>query len=306
MSVLYIGAYAWSIAAKDDSFKSESRCEATSVSHLTIEVSNVPCSLCTARTDSGRTAYGAISYGGSISVLYVGAYAYSNCFAVKSDSRTGATTVVEAGISVSDSPCFNCSAITTTTLYTFGAHSFGGSMSVLYIGAYAYSYSNEGRSSIQTSTCGSTSASVLSISVANSSCVYCVAQTYSGYASFGANSYGGSISAVYIGAMVYMHTIGGFKTEGRATYNDTHTHNLALSMNASEFHHVAALSRTSAGANVVIAFSLMFPLQMLCSAAAALMFAYNCCLFAAPFVTFQLLFCAISVMRYRFMVAPLV
>jgi hypothetical protein len=52
----------------------------TSASLVSVSVSNTPCSNCSALTTSGFFSNQANAYGGSISVVQVGAYAWSTAF----------------------------------------------------------------------------------------------------------------------------------------------------------------------------------------------------------------------------------
>ncbi len=139
MSVVYVGAYAWSYS----SAASSSACGSTTASGVTVSVSNAPSFNCSAvTTTSLGLSFGANSYGGSMSVVYVGAYAWSYSSAASSSSACGLTTAIGVSVSVSNAPSFNCSAVTTTNSASYGANSYGGSMSVVYVGAYAWSYSS--------------------------------------------------------------------------------------------------------------------------------------------------------------------
>jgi hypothetical protein len=95
MSVLYVGAYAWSLSFAASS-SSSSKCEATSASGVSVHVSDSACSNCRALSTSGRDSFGANSYGGSMSVLYIGAASASSfaaacakrdCFSAFRDAR---------------------------------------------------------------------------------------------------------------------------------------------------------------------------------------------------------------------------
>ena len=73
MSALYVGSYSWSRSSTDSS---SSKCEATSVSGVSVQVSDSGCSNCSAVSSSLGTSFGANSYGGAMSALYVGSYSY--------------------------------------------------------------------------------------------------------------------------------------------------------------------------------------------------------------------------------------
>ncbi len=206
MSVLYVGAYAWSFS-DDASSSSSSRCGETSASGVSVQVNNSACRNCSASSiNRGASTFGVNSYGGSMSVLYVGAYSWSFSMAASSSSssRCEATSASGLSVQVNNSACRNCSASSINRgASTFGANSYGGSMSVLYVGAYAWSFSN-GESSITSSSCEATHASGVSVQVSKSVCWNCIASSISedgtSLSTFGVNSYGGSMSVLYVGA----------------------------------------------------------------------------------------------------------
>jgi hypothetical protein len=76
-----------------------------------------------------------------MSVLYVGAYAWSRSQVAASSSTCGATNVRGVSVHVSSLGCSNCRALTTSGSDSLGANSYGGSISASYIGAYSYSFS---------------------------------------------------------------------------------------------------------------------------------------------------------------------
>jgi hypothetical protein len=199
MSVLYIGAYAISYCY---SYQNDSRSvsNGTAVSKVSVSVSNTSCSNCVAAACSLRDFDGVNSYGGSMSVLYIGAYAFSYSFQTNSRSASEATTVSGVSVSVSNASCSNCTAATSSKRDSDGANSYGGSMSVLYIGAYAWSFSDKADSS---SASAATNVSGVSVSVSNAGCSNCTAATSSQGVSLGTNSYGGSMSVLYIGAYAW-------------------------------------------------------------------------------------------------------
>ena len=105
-------------------------------------------------------------YGGSIS-SYLGGYAFSYSGSGSSSSTSGATTARGVNVSISNVNTSDCSA--TSTGFS-GANSYGGSMSVVYIGAYTWSYAQQGQpfpSSAQSS-CGTTNVSGLLVSISSS------------------------------------------------------------------------------------------------------------------------------------------
>jgi hypothetical protein len=194
----HVGAYAWSYCAAASS-NSSSTCGATSASGVSVSVSDAPCSNCSALTSSGVSSRQASAYGGSIS-FHVGAYAWSRSSATKSSSSSTceATSASGVSVSVSDAPCYNCSALITSNRGSNQANAYGGSMSTMYIGANAWSFSIAD-SSPSSSVCGATSASGVSVSVSDAPCFNCSALTTSGD-SYQANAYGGSMSVVHVGA----------------------------------------------------------------------------------------------------------
>jgi hypothetical protein len=203
ISVLYVGAYSWSFSGHASS---SSTCLATFGSGISVHVSSSGCSNCSALTTSGEDSRGANSYGGSMSVLYVGVYSRSWSQVASSSSTCGATFASGVSVHVSSSGCLNCSALTNSMRSSLGANSYGGSMSVLYVGAYSWSMSVDGASS--SSTCGVTSARIVSIHVSDVECSNCKALATRRRTSFGSNSYGGSISASHIGAYSYTFSNG--------------------------------------------------------------------------------------------------
>ena len=244
MSVVYVGAYAWSY---NDAGSSSSVCGTTTASGVSVSVSNAPSSSCSAVTNANisgpglqEKSFGMNSYGGSMSVVYVGAYAWSLSGAISS-SVCGSTTAIGMSVSVSNAPSFSCSAVTTTIGGgSFGANAYGGSMSVVYVGAYAWSISFRASSS---STCGSTSASGVSVSVSNSPSSSCSAVTSSNaFGSYGANTYGGSMSVVYIGAYAWSVSAGSSLVTSHSHCDSTLTVGLSLLIKNSTFCDSSAIS----------------------------------------------------------------
>jgi hypothetical protein len=217
MSVVYIGANAWSFTAADSS-PSNSTCGATSASEVSVSVSDAPCYNCSASTTSGRNSDQANAYGGSMSVMYIGANAWSLSAADSSPSNStcGATSASGVSVRVSDAPCYNCSALTTSSVRnSYQANAYGGSMSVVYIGANLWSLSvSKAASSPSSSTCGATSASGVSVNISDAPCSNCRALTSSGFDSFQANAYGGSMSVVHVGAHAWSYSDAGISRSG--------------------------------------------------------------------------------------------
>jgi hypothetical protein len=238
MSVLYVGAYAWSYSFQ----VSNSSSGYTSISGVSVSVSNAGCSNCTAATSSQRkSSLGANSYGGSMSVLYIGAYAWSYSVKANSSSSSGYTSISGVSVSVSNAGCFNCLAATSSQGEPFGANSYGGSMSVLYVGAYAWSFSSEEASSSSSS--GYTSISGVSVSVSNAGCFNCTAATSSQANSNGANSYGGTMSVLYVGAYGYSFSGGSAGESSRSVCDFTRVIGLNISVQTSDIRLSRASSR---------------------------------------------------------------
>ena len=168
MSALYVGSYSLSFSS---TATSSSRCEATSVSGVSVQVSDSGCSNCSAVSSSLGTSYGANSYGGAMSVLYVGAYSFSRSFDGSSISECEATSVSGVSVLVSDSCCSNCSAVSSSKKFSSGANSYGGAMSVLYVGAYSFSGApgNDDPDMYSKSFVATTQVDLLSIAIKNSS-----------------------------------------------------------------------------------------------------------------------------------------
>ncbi len=260
MSVLYIGAYAWSLSnGQFVSFriKSGSTCGATHASELSVHVSDSSCSNCSALSSSGSQSNGANSYGGSMSIIYIGAYAWSlsNVQGIpdtSSSSECGATHASELSVHVSDSSCSNCSALSSSGSRSYGANSYGGSMSIIYIGAYAWS-SSIGQGIPSNSTCGATHASGLSVHVSDSSCSNCSALSSSGSQSNGANSYGGSMSIIYIGAYAWSSSIG----QGNpsiSTCGATHASGLSVHLRDSSCSNCGSLSTSGSSSHGAVSY----------------------------------------------------
>ncbi len=134
----HVGAYAWSYSSFGDS---SSTCGSTVASGLRVHVQNTTSVDSRASTtSSGDGSYGANSYGGSMSVLHVGAYSWSICLNANSYSKCGATTASDVSVHVNGSGCSNCSANSTSQIDSNGANSYGGAFSAAFIGAYSYSY----------------------------------------------------------------------------------------------------------------------------------------------------------------------
>jgi len=117
------------------------------------------CSVNSAVNGSGN------AYGGSFS-LYLGGYAWSLTKDGPISSKSGSTTASGVRVSISDVNSSNCSASTTGS--PEGANAYGGSMSVVYIGAYARSRCDIYATSHSLSECGKTDVSDLVLSMSSS------------------------------------------------------------------------------------------------------------------------------------------
>ena len=114
-------------------------------------------------------------------------------------------------------------------------------MSVLYIGAYAWSVSVAASSS-SSSSCEATTASGVSVQVSDSACWNCSALTTSGDRSSDTNSYGGSISACYIGAFSYSSALGDGRVSSRSVVGATRVHNLLITFRNATMADTEAVS----------------------------------------------------------------
>jgi len=223
---LYLGGYAWSVSLSSSS-SSSSTSGSTTASGVSVSISNVNSSGCSATTTG---LYGGNSYGGSLS-LYLGGYAwsFSGGGGSSSSSTSGLTTASGVSVSISNVNSSGCSATTA------GGNSYGGSFS-LYLGGYAWSHSG---SSSSRSTSGLTTASGVSVSISNVNSSGCSATTKG---SDGGNSYGGSMSVVYIGAYAWSSTYG--SSLSSSSCGATNVTGLVVSISSSTFADSSAASRT--------------------------------------------------------------
>jgi hypothetical protein len=120
MSAVGIGAYSWSYSGTgSSSSSSNSTSGATSASGVSVSVSNAPCSNCIASVSINgySTSYGAISHGGSMSAVYIGAYSWSYSvggFDLHSFSSCGRTGVGGLFVSITTSSINHTSAISSS------------------------------------------------------------------------------------------------------------------------------------------------------------------------------------------------
>ena len=144
----YIGSYSSSFSSSSSS-DSSSTCGSTNASGITVCVQNTTSVDCSAISTSGSQSYGANSYGGSMSVLLVGAYSWSYSSSGYSNSVCEFTSASDVSVHVSGSGCSNCSAISTSGANSYGANSYGGALSAAFVGAYSYGYEIENYAAIQ-------------------------------------------------------------------------------------------------------------------------------------------------------------
>ncbi len=115
---------------------------------------------------------------------------------------------------------------------------YGGSISS-YVGGYAWSYSSDGSSR---STSGSTTASGVNVSISGVNSSDCSATTTGAN---GANAYGGSMSAVYIGAYTWSFSVGSsFSSSWQSDCGSTNVSGLVVSISSSRLVNSSAVSRT--------------------------------------------------------------
>jgi hypothetical protein len=156
---VYMGGY--SLSLKSDG-PSSAAAGPTMVRNVSIGVDAVTFTSCSASHTAVGAASGNNVYGGSFS-FYVGAYAWSFSGSTVSRSNpTGLTTVSGVNVTISNVNSSDCSTITTGIL---GANSYGGSMSVVYIGAYAWSSAS---GFFSHSDCGTTNVAGLIVSISSS------------------------------------------------------------------------------------------------------------------------------------------
>ncbi len=131
---VYIGAYSSAHSFTENTLAAVSDTVARSVNVTLQHAQFTSCSLMRSIRAAGNV------YGGSFSV-YIGAYSLSYTQSSRSWSESGTTTVIGASISVSDTSCYNCSAVTGSGAIdgSVGGSSHGGAMSAVYIGSYVWS-----------------------------------------------------------------------------------------------------------------------------------------------------------------------
>jgi hypothetical protein len=80
----------------------------------------------------------------------------------------------------------------------------------------------------------------VSVQVSDSGCSNCSAVSNS--VRFGANSYGGAMSALYVGAYSYSGSYGAVDMSCSASVTNTHAHLLSITIKRSSFQNSMALS----------------------------------------------------------------
>jgi hypothetical protein len=180
-------------------------------------------------------------YGGGVSV-YMGGYSSSFNFNGDAVAAVGDTAVRNASVRVETATFTSCSTIMAGS---FGANSYGGSFS-FYLGGYAWSFSVSGgggsRTFSSSSKSGLTTANGVSVSISNVNSSSCSATT-TGFT--GGNSYGGSMSVVYIGAQA-LSFAGGSSSGSSSSSSSCGTTNitgLVVSISSSTFADSSAASR---------------------------------------------------------------
>ncbi len=245
LSVMHVGGYAWSWSQSTrDGVESSSNCGPTTASRLRVDISNAPCTNCYAMLFSlirpDLLLKGASSHGGSLSAMYIGAYAWSNGESLaKSISTCKATNASDLSVRV-DNTFYNSSLAGIFAPVSYGVSAYGGSISALYIGARAWSYS----ASQCVSSCETTAASNLTVLVGNVSCVNCFATVESNQSSIGADAFGGAISALFVGGYAWSFdgVIGGGSQISKV--GKIHVQNSRVSVISSSFINCSAISYT--------------------------------------------------------------
>ena len=254
----YIGAFAWSQStASNRNFISRSTCGVTNVSSVDVRIfgATIVGSLARSAIVQGFLS-GANVYGGAMSVLHVGSFAfsYSEFERSSSSSTSGASITSGLSVQVRDFSCRDCTAVSVST---FGGNVFGGSLSALHIGAYAWSLALADTSTT-TSKCGVTIANEVSVSISKSTCTLCsVLSTTFKSRSNGANSYGGCISALHVGAYAWSLGVSD-SSQSRSECDATIARAMSVNIDTFSCSNCSAMSKTggelasdtSNGANV--------------------------------------------------------
>ena len=165
---MYVGGY--SSVFIDQSGSAVAEVGETVLRNASIILKSSRFSACTSRRFSLTNVFGGSVHGGSFS-FHVGAYAWSARFSSLSNSSStcGATSASGVSVGISDTPCSNCSALTSSGGESLQANAYGGSMSVFYIGSRAWSFAAVGSFGLLSrSFCNSTWVIDLSVFIADS------------------------------------------------------------------------------------------------------------------------------------------
>jgi hypothetical protein len=179
MSVVYLASTSIS---GSESGSSSSITETTNANIINISVTNTIFSNSIAATtcNAASGSFATNVYGGSISVLYIGGMSMSWKNAGDYGlSTSGATIASDVDIQMSNISSSNSSAVTSTNSYagSSGANAYGGSVSLIYVGAFAWSFSvgqrvgTSGPPSTNEALSGTTFATRFYVIVSNSSFV---------------------------------------------------------------------------------------------------------------------------------------
>lgn len=190
----YMGAYASVLSSNG---AANANVGETVVRNVSLTVQKAQFTMCSAISASAGDLGSINAYGGSFS-FYIGAYAWSWSTDAGSSSSCGVTRAHNVRVTIGGASCYDCSAVSNGNIVVRGSSSYGGSISALHIGAYAFSVSTGvGNSS---STCEATHANGVSVSVSDAPCTNCSAVVTSGDEIQGGGSIGGLLSALHIGA----------------------------------------------------------------------------------------------------------
>jgi hypothetical protein len=182
---------------------------------------------CTVIVSGVGVGLGGNVYGGGMSV-YMGGYSSSfNFFTGSAAAAVGDTAVRNASVLLDAVAFISCRTNNTATVI---GNAYGGAFS-LYLGGYAWRFSDG-----SSSTSGSTTASGVLVSVSDVNSSDCSATTTS---QRGANSYGGSMS-VYIGAYTFSTSQG----SSLSSCGTTDISGLVVSISSSRLTNSSAVSRT--------------------------------------------------------------
>ncbi len=212
----------------------------TMVQNVSIVVDMVSFTTCSVSNTPAYVPGGGNTYGGGVSV-YMGAYAVGISVS-KTIVAAGDTTVQNVSIVVHKVAFTSCNVSTGTNSPYSSGNTYGGSLS-FYVGAYTWSFKGLGSNS------GLTTATVLSLTINDTNSTDCSAVVQGNLQNLGANSYGGSISAVYIGAYAWNLNPGDTGNPGsiygvsNAFCGDTSVTDLVISITGSTFINSLAASR---------------------------------------------------------------